>query len=101
MATNGKTWLRLRWRTMFLLVMLAAVAWSGYSYWADYRELAARKAREMMAPVAGANCEIQLDGNEQVTGKFVKLNDEWIVLRPGEGRQVWVPRDRVLLLRVE
>ena len=102
MAENGKTWLRLRWRTMFLLATLAVVGWSGYSYWAEYRELADRKAPEMMAPAVGATCEIQLQASDApVTGKFVKLNDDWIVLVTEQEGQVWIPREHVRLMRVE
>ncbi len=84
-----------------MLALLAAIAWSGYSYWAEYSELAARKAREMMAPAVGATCKIQVQGSdEMVSGKFVKLNDDWIVLSNGQGRQEWVPRGRVQMMRV-
>ena len=86
---------------------------------ADYSERAARKAREMLAPALGANCIVilrpeelgtrqalltpgEVDGvSSSIQGKFVQLNDQWIVLDFGNDKQVWVPRERVLLFRVE
>lgn len=103
MSTNGKTWFRLRWRTMFLLVIAAIVGWSGYSYWSEYSERAARKARELMAPVVGASCEIELGEGEAVSGTFVKLNDEWIVVsqsKAGSKSETWIPREKVQRMRV-
>lgn len=119
MPENGKTWFRLRWRTLFMLVLVGLVGWSAYSYWSEYSELAARKAREMMAPSVGAQCTVifrkdelglntsHLDGlvvsgvTNYVQGKFVKLNDEWIVLTSRAEKQIWIPRDHVFLMRVE
>ena len=119
MSENGKTWFRLRWRTLFLLAVVVAVGWSGYSYWSEYSERAARKSRELMAPAAGAQCSVIFHRDElgidrtvlnpsnvggvdnYVRGKFVKLNDDWIVIAPREGEQVWIPHEHVLLLRVE
>jgi len=119
MPENSKAWFRLRWRTMLLLAIAGTVGWSAYSYWSEYREQAARKAREVMAPAVGAQCTIlyrkeelgattnrltpvQIEGvSNDVQGKFVKLNDDWIVLVAPGGQQLWVPRDHVLLMRVE
>jgi hypothetical protein len=103
MSSNGKTWFRLRWRTMFLLAIATLVAWSGYSYWSEYSERAARKARELMAPAVGAPCEIDLGDDATVSGTFVKLNDEWIVLsqsRAGSNSETWIPREKVERMRV-
>ena len=90
---------------MFLLAVAAIVGWSGYSYWSEYSERAARKARELMAPAVGAKCEIEVeDSDETVTGAFVKLNDEWIVLRrsvAGTSSETWIPRERVQRMRVD
>jgi len=119
MPENSKAWFRLRWRSMLLLVIAGTVGWSAYSYWSEYREQAARKAREIMAPTAGSQCTVlyrkealgaiinrltpvQIEGAfNDVQGKFVKLNDDWIVLIAANGQQLWVPRDHVLLMRVE
>lgn len=119
MAQTEKSWFRLRWRTLFLLVLLSVTGWSLYSYWAEYTELAARKARETMSPPVGSTCTVLLRRDElgiksnrltpmttdsvpnNVRGKFMKLNDEWIVLESSENKQVWIPREHVLLLRVE
>jgi len=118
MSENGKSWFRLRWKTLFLLAITGAVGWSAYSYWTEYSEHAARKAREMMAPAAGTQCtailrkdELGLDSSRlmpmeiqgvtnYVRGKFVQLNDDWIVLTTPEEQQLWIPREHVLLLRV-
>ncbi|MGI9427178.1 MAG: hypothetical protein ACR2NM_00865 [Bythopirellula sp.] len=104
MSTNGKTWFRLRWRTMFLLAIAIIVGWSGYSYWSEYSERAALKARELMAPAVGAQCEIELGDDVAVSGTFVKLNDEWIVLREEvthSKAETWIPREKVQRMRVE
>lgn len=118
MSENSKSWFRLRWRTLFLLVIAGVVGWSAYSYWSEYSELAARKDRELMAPTAGTQCTVifrkeelgtstnqlapmQIDGvSNHVQGKFVKLNDDWIVLAEAGGKQLWIPRGHVLLMRV-
>jgi len=85
-----------------LLVTVSVVLWSAYSYWSEYSERAARKARKLMAPAVGAQCHVQLKETDSVSGLFVKLNDEWIVL--GEKKspcKTWIPRESVLLMRVE
>jgi len=104
MPENSKSWFRLRWRTLLLLIVLGAVAWSGYSYWSEYSEQAARKARELMAPAVGANCKIELGDKNSVSGIFVKLNDEWIVLSEDSTdskAETWIPRENVQRMRVE
>jgi|GEM_PF-1719919 len=119
MAENGKAWFRLRWRTLFLLVVLGAIGWSAYSYWSEYSEQATRKARELMSPTVGTQCTVifrneelgleqamltpmVIDGvQNSVRGTFVKINDDWVVLASAQGEQFWVPREHVLLLRIE
>ena len=112
MSENGRTWFRLRWRTLFLLVIAGVVGWSAYSYWAEYSDIAARRAREMMAPPVGAKCTVELNGDDEaVTGRFVMLNDTWIVFREvtstgrkpssSSSQRIWIPRDSVRLIRVE
>jgi len=120
MPENGKTWLRLRWRTMFLLAIAVVVGWSGYSYWSEYSELSARKEREMMSPTVGSKCAVVLTASalgiernhtgpatingtsNAVYGTFVKQNDQWIVLSQGSKKtQFWVAREQVMLIRVE
>lgn len=119
MSENGKTWLRLRWRTMFWLVLIALIGWSTYSYWWEYNDFATRRARELLAPAAGAQCTVlylaeplgmeknslspqQIAGvSNHVQGTFVQLNDDWIVLETNDEEQLWIPREHVLLLRVK
>lgn len=36
-----------------------------------------------------------------VSGRFLRMDDDWIVLEHVEGHQLWVPRAVVLLLRVQ
>ncbi|MBX3427419.1 MAG: hypothetical protein KF688_17200 [Pirellulales bacterium] len=115
---------RIRLRTWFLLIAGLLVAWSVASYWAEYRDAAARRARENMAPAAGAWCTIvfrsdavgvvrsgpraiELDGTHNyLAGSFVRMNDQWIVLRTGRGREgapsreVWIPREQVLQMEL-
>ena len=103
MSPSVRTWFRLRPRIILLLLVLILVGGSGYSYWAEYREQAVRKARELMAPEVGATCSIELRDNQVVTGVFIKLNDEWIVLREPENSEAetWIPRQNVQQMRVE
>jgi len=118
MPETGKTRFRPRWRTLFLFTVLGAICWSAYSYWSEYSERAARKARDLMAPAVGAQCTVILRKGElgidssrlwpteiatvvnNVQGKFIQLNDEWIVLTAADQQQVWIPRGHVLLMRV-
>lgn len=89
---------------MFLLLIAGVVGWSVYSYWSEYSEAAAKRARESMSPSAGANCTVSLLDSKALSGKFVKLNDEWIVLQPNEEnskQEIWIPRESVSHMRVE
>jgi len=59
-----------------------------------------------MAPTAGSLCTVlyrkeELGISTSVQGNFVKLNDDWIVLKEESGRQIWFPREHVLLMRIE
>lgn len=89
---------------MFLLVIAGVVGWSVYSYWSEYSEAAAKRARESMAPAVGASCTLTLRDSQTLVGTFVKLNDEWIVLQPdGDSakQEIWIPRESVSHMRVE
>jgi len=95
--------LRIRWRTLLLGLIILVVAWSGYSYWSDYRDRAARKARETLSPQAGAICTVTCRKTDQVhRGPFVQMNDHWLVLGPtAEGApQLWIPRGHIDFLQV-
>lgn len=102
-----------------MLGIVAVVGWSGYSYWQEYNQQATRRAREMMSPTVGSSCSVvfrnaetgidkanfgtaRVNGTENfVSGKFVELNDEWIVLQGPNDGQLWIPREHVLLMRVD
>lgn len=122
MSDLPRRWYRPRIRTLLLLVLLTTVGWSVYTYWADYQEQAARRERETLSPVRGAVCTVvfrreligvermeptaaTIDGvNNAVRGRFVLMNDDWIVLtgaEDGDVRQQWIPRGNVLLLEVD
>lgn len=122
MNESPRRWYRLRLRTLLLLVLLTTVGWSVYSYWSDYQDEAARRERELLSPPRGAMCTAifrreligvarmapgpaTIDGvNNAVRGRFVLMNDDWIVLADvanGDTRQQWIPRENVLLLEVE
>jgi len=96
--------LRIRWRTLLLGLILLVVAWSGYSYWSDYRDQAARKAREMLAPPAGALCTVTCtpEINQIHNGRFVQMNDHWLVLdsMTKDAPQLWIPLEHIALLKV-
>lgn len=110
MSDPPRRWFRFRLRTLLLLALLAAVGLSLYSYWSEYADLATRRERELLSPARGAYCTIELrrellgeDAARSIGGPFVLMNDQWIVLggqREGEPQQ-WIPREHVLLLRVD
>lgn len=122
MTESPRRWYRLRLRTLLFLVLLTTVGWSVYSYWSDYQEEAARREREMLSPSRGTVCTVvfrrELIGVEQmspgpatvngiansVQGRFKLMNDDWIVLSglsDGDAHQQWIPRENVLMLRVD
>ena len=93
----------------FGLLALAMVVWSAFSYWSEYSENAARRARDLLAPPLGAGCTITLDTGEyqQFTGKIIEQSDRWIVLQqageanaPNPRPNVWITRERVLTIEV-
>lgn len=102
-----------------MLLIAGVVGWSAYSYWWEYSQQAAKRARESMAPTIGAQCYVifrseeigtshamlkpaSINGVENsVRGTFAMLNDEWIVLNDANKQQLWIPREHVLLIRVE
>jgi hypothetical protein len=110
MSTAPRPFWRIRYRTAILLLALAMVLWSGFSYWSEYSENAARRARDLLAPPVGLGCTITLDTGEyqQLNGKIIDQSDRWIVLQqsadpnaPNNPRpNVWVPRERVLTIEV-
>jgi hypothetical protein len=110
MSTAPRPFWRIRYRTAILLLALAMVLWSGFSYWSEYSENAARRARDLLAPPQGVSCTITLDtdGRESLSGKIVEQSDRWIVLQqpaeqntPNNPRSnIWVPRERILTIEV-
>jgi hypothetical protein len=121
MSDTPRRWFRFRIRTLLLLTLMAVIGLSVYSYWSDYRDQALRRQRELLSPAQGARCTaifrgdmLGLDGMSpdshttaegvynSVHGTLVMTNDRWIVLAGGgEGEQQWIPRENVLLLKVE
>ncbi len=111
MATVPRSIFRLRIRTVLLLFAVGMIVWSVFSYWTEYSENSVRRARELLAPPLGANCTISLDGTEAAvaSGKIVDQSDRWIVLQqkpPADepnstGEQIWIPRERVLLIQFD
>jgi hypothetical protein len=120
MADSPRRWFRFRLRTLLLLTLLAVIGASVYSYWSEYAEQAARRERELLSPARGAMCTVvlrrELLGIERMSptpaevngvsnavhGRFVLMNDQWLVLdsdAAGEPQQ-WIPRENVLLLKV-
>ncbi|MDZ4658478.1 MAG: hypothetical protein SH868_12945 [Bythopirellula sp.] len=105
MATAPRSIFRIRYRTAILLLALAMILWSGFSYWSEYSENSARRARELLAPPTGVNCSVAVSGNEPVLwrGKITEQSERWIVLQPSSDskkpdvtrNRVWIPRERV------
>ncbi len=122
MSSSNRSLFRLRYRTLVLLLALAVIFWSGFSYWSEYRENAARLARERLSPPMGISCQIVFSGNDlgiermppspatvngssnSLTGKIVDQSDRWIVFAPQDSdatTKVWIPRERILMIRVK
>jgi hypothetical protein len=119
MNATPRRWFRFRLRTLFLLTLLLVAGSSFYSYWSDYAEEAARRARELLAPEPGQVCTVVLRGDalglrmpatplekdgvaNYVRGRFVMMNDAWLKLDgyPDGEPQQWIPRANVLLIEV-
>ena len=113
---------RFRIRTLLLLTLLAVIGLSIYSYWSDYVDEALRRERELLSPTRGAHCTVIFRGDllglesmspearnaadgtfNSVHGPLVMTNDQWIVLGGAaeNAPQQWIPRENVLLLRVD
>ena len=110
----------LRLRTMLWLILLSVIGLSAYSYWTDYAERAARRQRELLSPAPGDLCTVVLRGDALgiddvppratridgvdnfVEGRFVLMNDLWVVLdgADDDDPQQWVPRENVLIIQV-
>jgi hypothetical protein len=101
---------RVRYRTIILLMVVAMILWSGFSYWTEYSENATRRARELLAPPVGVRCRIELiaENKADILGEIIEQSERWIVVQPSgdsEGpdaptKTVWIPRERVLLIEV-
>ena len=120
MPDPPRRWFRFRLRTLLLLTLLAVIGASLYSYWSDYAEQASRRERELLSPARGAMCTVvlrrellgidrmsptpaEVNGvSNAVSGRFVLMNDQWLVLgsdTAGQPQQ-WIPKENVLLLQV-
>lgn len=110
MSTVRRPFFRVRYRTIMLLMVVAMIMWSVFSYWTEYSENAARRARELLAPPVGVLCRIELDaeGRPNVRGVIADQSERWIVVQPARDPEkpdtptppVWIPRERVLLIEV-
>jgi hypothetical protein len=110
MSMVRRPFFRVRYRTIILLMVVAMIMWSGFSYWTEYSENTAQRARELLAPPVGVFCRIELDaeGQPNVRGVIVDQSERWIVVQPARDPEtpdtpappVWIPRGRVLLIEV-
>ena len=121
MANAPRRWFRVRLRTLVVLILLVTIGLSVYSYWSDYSERSRRLERELLSPNRGDFCTVVLKRDQvsverasptagnvngvdnDVSGRFVLMNNEWIVLagnNDGDPQQ-WIPRENIRLLRVE
>lgn len=122
MSSSSRPWYRLRIRTFLILAILAIVAWSLFSYWADYSERTARVSRELMSPEVGATCRILFRGDaigvensgvrwgevngvaNSIEGEFLRMNDQWLVIETTRNESTfekWIPREQVLYIEIE
>lgn len=91
-------------------MVVAMILWSGFSYWTEYSENAARRARDLLAPPVGVFCRIELDAENKpdVLGEIIDQSERWIVMQPSRNPEspntptnlVWIPREKVLLIEV-
>jgi hypothetical protein len=110
MSTVTRPFFRVRYRTIILLMVVAMIMWSGFSYWTEYSDNAARRARELLAPPVGVFCRIELDAENKpnVRGEIIDQSERWLVVQPTRNPEtpntpsapVWIPRERVLLIEV-
>jgi hypothetical protein len=109
MSTAPRPFWRIRYRTAILLLALAMVVWSLFSYWSEYSENAARRARDLLAPPLGVECTITLDTGEyqQYYGRIIEQSERWVVLQqsakpngPAPRPNIWIPRERILTIEV-
>lgn len=63
----------------------------------QFRRDALGAARDLpVSPTTGS-----INGAEvSVSGKFVAMDQEWVVINQGSGREIWVPRNMVLAIMV-
>ena len=80
-----------------------------------------RSSTNRICPEAGAYCTVQfrrdalgasrdlpvppttgsINGAEVcVSGKFSKMNENWVVLTESNGGEIWIPRSMILLIKV-
>jgi hypothetical protein len=110
MSTAPRSLFRIRYRTIIMLMVVALILWSGFSYWTEYSDNAARRARELLAPPVGVFCRVELDADNQadLVGRIVDQSERWLVLEVERNndtpsrqvQQTWVPRERVLMIEV-
>ena len=97
---------RLRYRTLVILMALLVILWSGVSYWMEYTENAAQRARELLAPPLSVTCNVELEGGKSFHGKILEQSERWIVLEPppnteSKSRRTWIPRERILFIKMD
>lgn len=110
MSTVPRPLFRIRYRTIILLMVVAMILWSGFSYWTEYSDNAARRARDLLAPPLGVLCRIELaaDNQADVLGQIIEQSERWIVVQPSSNPKtpntpthpIWIPRERVLLIEM-
>lgn len=110
MSTAPRSFFRVRYRTIILLMFVAIILWSGFSYWTEFSENAARRARDLLAPPVGVFCRIELEAADKsvIRGEIIEQSERWIVVQPSRNPEtpntstnpVWIPRERVLFIEV-
>ncbi len=110
MATAPRSFFRIRYRTAILLLVAGMILWSGFSYWSEYSENSARRARELHAPPLGVTCTVKAVSDEPLEwiGKITEQSERWIVLQtvpdPNSPntptKHVWIPRERIESIEV-
>ncbi len=99
-----------------LVIILGVLGMAG----CESKTPSAQSSTNRIYPKAGAYCTVQFrrdalgasanlpipptTGNINgaavcVTGKFSKMNEDWVILTEGDSREIWIPRSVILLIK--
>ena len=68
------------------------------------KQITSAQPTKFPSPPVGAETIVHLEGNSTMNGKFVAMNQEWVVLKTpdiGEGKEFWLERKLVQMIEFE